>query len=167
VALSCTPLAAAEIYEARLDNGLRLLVKEDHRAPVVVSQLWYKIGSIDEPTGLTGISHMLEHMMFKGTEQFGPGEFSRLIDEVGGEQNAFTGQDYTVYFEKMPKDKIELALKLEADRVANLLLDEKEFRKERAVVMEERRLRTEDVPQSLFLSALWQLPSCHIPIDNQ
>ena len=150
VALSCTPLAAAEVYEARLDNGLRLLVKEDHRAPVVVSQLWYKIGSIDEPTGLTGISHMLEHMMFKGTEQFGPGEFSRLIDEVGGEQNAFTGQDYTVYFEKMPKDKIELALKLEADRVANLLLDEKEFRKERAVVMEERRLRTEDVPQSLF-----------------
>jgi len=103
--LSCTPLAAAEIYEARLENGLRLLVKEDHRAPVVVSQLWYKVGSIDEPTGLTGISHMLEHMMFKGTKQFGPGEFSRLIDEVGGEQNAFTGQDYTVYFEKCPKIK--------------------------------------------------------------
>jgi zinc protease len=149
-ALLSVPLSANELFEARLENGMRLLVREDHRAPLVVSQLWYKVGSMDEPAGITGISHMLEHMMFKGTKQFGPGEFSRLIDEVGGEQNAFTGQDFTVYYEKMPKDKLALALKLEADRMANLLLDEKEFLRERAVVIEERRLRVEDAPQSLF-----------------
>lgn len=149
-ALLSVPLSATELFEARLENGMRLLVREDHRAPLVVSQLWYKIGSMDEPAGITGISHMLEHMMFKGTKQFGPGEFSRLIDEVGGEQNAFTGQDFTVYYEKMPKEKLALALKLEADRMVNLLLDEKEFLREKAVVIEERRLRVEDAPQSLF-----------------
>ena len=109
-ALLSVPLSANELFEARLENGMRLLVREDHRAPLVVSQLWYKVGSMDEPAGITGISHMLEHMMFKGTKQFGPGEFSRLIDEVGGEQNAFTGQDFTVYYEKMPKDKLALRM---------------------------------------------------------
>jgi len=142
-------LAAGQVHEFQLDNGMQLLVKEDHRAPVVVTQLWYKVGSSYEPSGLTGISHVLEHMMFKGTHKHGPGEFSRIISENGGEDNAFTGRDYTAYYQHLAADRLEVAFELEADRMRNLRLQEDEFLKERAVVQEERRMRTEDRPQSL------------------
>jgi zinc protease len=142
-------LAAGEVHEFELENGMKVLVKEDHRAPVVVSQIWYKVGSSYEPSGLTGISHVLEHMMFKGTHKHGPGEFSRIISENGGEDNAFTGRDYTAYYQHLAADRLEVAFELEADRMRNLRLQEDEFLKERAVVQEERRMRTEDKPQAL------------------
>ena len=135
--------------ETTLSNGLRGIVKEDHRSPVVVSQVWYRIGSQDEPEGLTGISHVLEHMMFKGTKLHKPGEFSRIIAENGGRENAFTSYDYTAYFQQLEKSRLPVAFELEADRMQNLVLTEEEFRKEIKVVMEERRLRTEDQPEAL------------------
>jgi zinc protease len=138
--------ALAQITEYRLDNGMKVIVKEDHRAPVVVSQVWYKVGSSYEPDGVTGISHVLEHMMFKGTEKFGPGEFSRIISALGGNENAFTSRDYTAYFETLAVEHLERALELEADRMRNVRLDPAEFAKELEVVKEERRLRTEDKP---------------------
>jgi zinc protease len=132
-----------------LDNGMKVLVKQDHRAPVVVSQIWYKVGSSYEYGGVTGVSHVLEHMMFKGTKRHGPGEFSRLIAEQGGRENAFTGRDYTAYFQQLEKSRLAVSLELEADRMRNLLLPAEEFDKEREVVIEERRLRTEDKPRAL------------------
>lgn len=141
-------LAAGKVHEFKLGNGLKLVVKEDHRAPVVVSQVWYKVGSSYENEGITGISHMLEHMMFKGTDKYGPGEFSRIIAENGGRENAFTGADYTAYFESLERSRLEVAFELEADRMRNLRLEEKEFSKEKQVVLEERRLHTEDQPRA-------------------
>lgn len=138
-----------DTHEFTLDNGLKLVVREDHRAPVVVSQVWYKVGSSYEHDGITGVSHVLEHMMFKGTEKHPPGEFSRIIAANGGRENAFTGRDYTAYFQRLEKSRLEISFKLEADRMRNLLLPADEFKKELQVVMEERRLRTEDDPQSL------------------
>lgn len=140
---------ASPISEIKLDNGLRVIVKEDHRAPVVVSQVWYKVGSSYEHDGITGISHVLEHMMFKGTHKHPPGEFSRIIAANGGRENAFTGQDYTAYFQQLEKSRLKVSFEMEADRMRNLLLKPEEFAKEIKVVMEERRLRTEDDPQSL------------------
>jgi zinc protease len=140
--------AQAKIEEFKLKNGLKIIVQEDHRSPVVVSQLWYRAGSIDEVNGKTGVAHVLEHMMFKGTKQVKAGQFSRLIAAAGGKENAFTGADYTCYFQQLEKSKLPLALKLEADRMANLQLTKEEFSKEIKVVMEERRWRTEDKPQS-------------------
>jgi zinc protease len=148
----CLPglgLAAEDAQEYTLDNGLKLIVKPDHRAPVVVSQVWYKVGSSYEQGGSTGISHVLEHMMFKGTPAHPAGEFSRLVSERGGEENAFTGRDYTAYYQRLGSKDLELSFQLEADRMRNLLLDPKEFAKELKVVMEERRLRTDDDPQAL------------------
>ncbi len=132
-----------------LSNGLKVLVVENHRAPVVVSQVWYKIGASYEHDGITGISHVLEHMMFKGTEKHPAGEFSEIVAANGGEENAFTGQDYTAYFQKIANDRLEMCLELEADRMRNLVFDEKEFLKEIEVVKEERRLRTDDKPSAL------------------
>ena len=137
-----------KIYEHQFANGLKLLVKEDHRSPVVVSQVWYKVGASYEPGGITGISHMLEHMMFKGTHQYPAGEFSRIIAENGGQENAFTGSDYTAYFQTMEKSKLEISFKLEADRMRNLDLKAEELEKELQVVTEERRMRTDDQPRS-------------------
>jgi zinc protease len=148
-ALAVAPAAGGEVREHILENGLKVLVKEDHRAPVVVSQVWYKVGSSYEHRGITGISHVLEHMMFKGTEKHPAGEFSEIISANGGEQNAFTGRDYTAYFQTLAKDRLEIAFELEADRMRNLTLPEDEFLKEVEVVKEERRLRTEDKPESL------------------
>jgi zinc protease len=147
--LPIAALAAPKTHEFALDNGLKILVREDHRAPVVVSQIWYKVGSSYESSGMTGISHVLEHMMFKGTTDIGPGEFSRLIAANGGDENAFTSRDYTAYFQKLGKDRLEVSFRLEADRMRHLLLDQEELTKEIQVVIEERRLRTEDSPQGL------------------
>ncbi len=138
-----------KVTEYKLDNGMKVIVKEDHRAPIAVSQVWYKVGSSYEPGGITGISHVLEHMMFKGTRKHPPGEFSRIIAANGGRENAFTGRDYTAYFQTMSADRMEISFQLEADRMRNLLLPAEEFNKELEVVKEERRLRTEDNPNSL------------------
>ncbi|MCB1777237.1 MAG: insulinase family protein [Candidatus Competibacteraceae bacterium] len=142
-------LAAAPVHEFTLNNGMKILVREDHRAPVVVSQVWYKIGSSYEPSGLTGISHLLEHLMFKGTPDVPGGEFSRLIAANGGDENAFTSHDYTAYFQTLEKERLELSFRLEADRMRHLLLKPEDVAKEAQVVAEERRLRTEDQPEAL------------------
>jgi len=128
---------AVQTYQ--LSNGMKILVVENHRAPVMVSQIWYKVGASYEHDGITGISHVLEHMMFKGTKKYPAGEFSEIIAANGGEENAFTGQDYTAYFQKIANDRLELCLELEADRMRNIIFDEKEFAKELEVVKEERR----------------------------
>jgi zinc protease len=142
-------LANPAIHEYKLDNGLKLIVKEDHRAPIMVSQVWYKVGSSYEHDGITGISHVLEHMMFKGTKAHPNGEFSEIIAENGGRENAFTNQDYTAYFQTMEKSRLPVSFELEADRMRNLTIPNDEVLKEVQVVMEERRMRTEDNPQSL------------------
>jgi len=160
--------ASASVTEAMLGNGMKVIVKEDHRAPVVVSQIWYKVGASYETDGITGISHMLEHMMFKGTEKHGPNEFSRIISENGGRENAFTGQDYTAYFQRLEKSRLPISMELESDRMRNLVLPEEEFLKEQKVVMEERRMRTEDKPTSLtyeqFMATAFQTSPYHHPI---
>lgn len=143
-----TAFANAAIQEFKLDNGMKLIVQEDHRSPVVVSQVWYRAGSLDEVNGKTGVAHVLEHMMFKGTKEVKPGQFSRLIAAAGGKENAFTSTDYTCYFQQLEKSHLPLSFKLEADRMANLQLTDEEFAKEIKVVMEERRWRTDDKPQS-------------------
>ncbi len=166
--LLTTAAAAEAVTETMLENGMKVIVKEDHRAPVVVSQVWYKVGASYETDGITGISHMLEHMMFKGTEKIGPNEFSKIIAENGGRENAFTGQDYTAYFQRLEKSRLPIALELEADRMRNLTLPEEEFLKERDVVTEERRMRTEDKPTSLtyeqFMATAFQTSPYHHPI---
>ncbi len=144
----------SNIHDTTLANGMRVIVKEDHRSPVVVSQIWYKVGSMDEPQGLTGISHVLEHMMFKGTERLKPNEFSRIIAEHGGRENAFTSYDYTAYYQQLEKSRLPISFELEADRMQNLKIDDNEARKEIQVVMEERRLRTEDQPEALVYEQL-------------
>ncbi|MEW5707915.1 MAG: pitrilysin family protein [Pseudomonadota bacterium] len=154
VVAAASPLGLANPYAKTLDNGLKVIVKEDHRAPVVVSQLWYRVGSMDEMNGVTGVSHVLEHMMFKGTQKVPAGEFSRLIAAAGGRENAFTSRDYTAYFQILHASKLPLATRLEADRMRNLTLSEQEFQKEIKVVMEERRWRTEDRPRSLVFEQL-------------
>ena len=146
--------AQAGIVDTTLPNGLRVIVKEDHRAPVMVSQVWYRAGSIDEFNGTTGVAHVLEHMMFKGTKTVPAGEFSKRIAAAGGRENAFTSRDNTAYFQQMHKDKLELSMQLEADRMANLVIDDPTFAKEIQVVMEERRMRTDDNPQAVLYERL-------------
>ncbi|MCW3147493.1 insulinase family protein [Stutzerimonas stutzeri] len=145
-------LAAADsqpTHEFFLDNGLKVIVREDHRAPVVVSQLWYKVGSSYETPGHTGLSHALEHMMFKGSRKLGPGEASRILRELGAEENAFTSDDYTAYYQVLARDRLAVAFELEADRLSSLKLPVEEFTREIEVIKEERRLRTDDKPSSL------------------
>jgi zinc protease len=145
---------AEDTSEQTLRNGLKVIVKEDHRAPVVVQQVWYRVGSMDELTGKTGIAHALEHMMFKGTKSVPAGGFSARIAAAGGRENAFTNADYTAYFQQLHKSKLPLAMQLESDRMHNLLVSDAEFGKEIKVVMEERRWRTDDQPRSLVLEQL-------------
>jgi zinc protease len=150
----CMPLAALAAepqatHEFQLDNGLKVIVREDHRAPVVVSQLWYKVGSSYETPGQTGLSHALEHMMFKGSRKLGPGEASRILRDLGAEENAFTSDDYTAYYQVLSRDRLAVAFELEADRLASLKLPADEFAREIEVIKEERRLRTDDKPTSL------------------
>lgn len=137
---------AERVREHRLANGLQVLLLEDHKAPVAVVQVWYRVGSRDERPGLTGLAHVLEHMMFKGTKTLGPEEYSRTIKQNGGDENAFTTADATAYYAKLASDRIDVALRLEADRMVNLAFATEQFTPELAVVMEERRLRTADQP---------------------
>jgi zinc protease len=138
-----------------LKNGMKVIVKEDHRAPTVAHMVWYRAGSIDEQNGTTGLAHVLEHMMFKGTKTLKPGEFSERVAALGGRENAFTSKDYTAYFQQVEKTRLEKVMALEADRMANLVFSKKEFAQEIRVVMEERRLRTEDQPIPLLYEALY------------
>ncbi|MGE5173521.1 MAG: M16 family metallopeptidase [Betaproteobacteria bacterium] len=143
-----------KVTEKVLPNGLKVLLKEEHKAPVVTFQIWYKVGSRNEKLGTTGMSHLLEHMMFKGTKKYGPKTFSQTVQRNGGNDNAFTGKDYTAYFETFASDRIEISLDLESDRMQNLLIDPKEFKSEREVVKEERRMRTDDDPTSTMVEEM-------------
>ncbi len=140
--------ALANPFEMTLKNGLRVIVKEDRRAPTAAQMVWYRIGSMDEVDGASGVAHVLEHMMFKGTPSIGPGEFNKLVAAAGGRDNAFTSRDYTAYFQQVPNEKLAEMMRLEADRMRHLNVDPKEFAQEIKVVMEERRMRTDDNPQS-------------------
>jgi zinc protease len=146
---------AGQPHEFILSNGMKVLLVEVPKAPVATVQVWYKVGSRNEVMGRAGLSHMLEHMMFKGTGKYPKGEFSRLIRKNGGTDNAFTSQDFTAYFENLAADRVDLALELEADRMQGLVLDRPELATEREVVKEERRLRTEDDPQGALVEALF------------
>jgi zinc protease len=141
-----TPLDAAQVQEFVLDNGLKVLLLEDHKSPAVTFQVWYRVGARNEKDGKSGLAHFLEHMMFKGTPHTGPEEYSRIIAKNGGRSNAFTSSDVTVYFATMSREKIGIEIDLEADRMANALLGEKYFEPEKKVIQEERRMRTEDNP---------------------
>jgi zinc protease len=156
VAISLPLVALAEpAHECSLKNGMKVIVKEDHRAPTVAHMVWYQAGSMDEQNGTTGLAHVLEHMMFKGTKSLKPGEFSERVAALGGRENAFTSKDYTAYFQQVEKTRLEKVMALEAERMANLVFSKKEFAQEIRVVMEERRLRTEDQPIPLLYEALY------------
>ncbi len=160
--------ATSRTHEFVLDNGLKLVVQEDHRAPVAVIQIWYKVGASYEQDGITGVSHALEHMMFKRTRKLATGEFSRVVADRGGRENAFTSLDYTAYFQQWSKDDVELSFELEAERMQNLLLDEREFTTEMKVILEERRLRTDDDPQAhaaeVAQAVAWQTSPYRQPV---
>ena len=154
---------AITIVSYQLDNGLKIMVLPDHAVPVVSLQIHYQVGSKNELPGITGISHLFEHLMFRGTKELGPEEFARLLQSKGGEINAFTTKDHTSYFENLPVEHLELALRLEADRLLNLNLDEENFQTEREVVISERKLRSVDSPfglveEQLFATAYTQHP---------
>jgi zinc protease len=142
---------ADRVFEKTLPNGLKVLLLENHKAPVITFQVWYRVGSRNEQWGRTGLSHMLEHMMFKGSKRFSAQEFTRLIAENGGNDNAFTSEDFTAYFENISSEKAQVLIDLESDRMHNLVLKNEDFQTERMVVMEERRMRTEDDPQGYLM----------------
>ncbi|MBI5784525.1 MAG: insulinase family protein [Rhodocyclales bacterium] len=151
---SASSSVSANPYEKQLSNGMRVIVKEDHRAPTAVHMVWYRAGAMDEQDGYSGVAHVLEHMMFKGTSTVKGGEFNRIVAEAGGRDNAFTSLDYTAYFQIVPNTALPRMMELEADRMANLRLTAADFASELKVVMEERRTRTEDNPQGLVYEAL-------------
>jgi zinc protease len=144
------PLRAAEVVTFTLDNGMEVLVLEDHRAPVVVQTVWYRVGAADEPEGKSGIAHYLEHLMFKATDELESGEFSNTVARNGGSDNAFTSYDYTAYFQRIASDRLELMMQMEASRVDGLQLVEADIASERDVVIEERNQRTENDAGALF-----------------
>jgi zinc protease len=156
------------IHSYSLDNGLNIYIKPDSRAPVVLSQIWYKVGSTYEPKSITGISHMLEHMMFKGTDKYKKEQMNSLVENNGGVQNAFTSFDYTAYYQFWHKQNLELSLSLESSRMSNLLFDDNEFKPEKKVVLEERSLRVDDKAFSYAFEQFMQLAykdnSRHVPI---
>jgi len=155
IQLHISLFAAENVAEKVLKNGLKIMVKEDHRAPVVVSQIWYKVGSSYENDGITGVSHALEHMMFKGTTKYPDDSFNKIISANGGEDNAFTSRDYTAYYQTLEKSRLEVSFKLESDRMRNLILKPEDFLQEIKVVQEERRWRTEDKPKALVYEQLY------------
>ncbi len=148
LAWAVSPAWAGGIQRASFDNGVQLVVEEDHAAPVATVQIWLKVGGRDETPGKTGLAHVFEHMMFKGSKKLAAGEFSRRIAAMGGTDNAFTTHDYTAYFEIVPSSKVAEVIGMEAERFAHLRLDAADFAKEIRVIQEERRMRTEDDPNS-------------------
>jgi zinc protease len=153
------PLVGAfKVHRFSLENGLRLLVVEDHSSPTFAYQTWFRVGSRDEVPGLTGLAHLFEHMMFKGTTTYKEGEFDRILETAGAEgENAFTSRDYTAYVQEMPADKLDLIAKLESDRMVNLVVNEESFKTEREVVQNERRFRNENSPDGLMYQELFGL----------
>ncbi len=155
-------------FHGKLDNGLEVVVVPDTRAPVVTHMVWYKVGAADEPQGRSGIAHFLEHLMFKGTEKIPPGEFSKIVARLGGQDNAFTSQDITSYFQRVAKEKLPQVMEMEADRMANLRLDEKDVLTERKVILEERRSRVDNDPGALLqeqiMAALYVAHPYHTPV---
>ncbi len=157
--LSAAALAAAVAVPAvaeppvttfELDNGMDVVVIEDHRAPVVTHMVWYRVGSADEPRGKSGIAHFLEHLMFKGTDEIPDGAFSKLVAAQGGEDNAFTSYDYTGYFQRIAADRLPIVMKMEADRMRDLAITPEHVETEREVILEERNARTDNSPDALF-----------------
>jgi len=171
VALLVLRPAAGEVFDAEsftLPNGLTVIVVENHRAPIVTQMVWYKVGAADEPHGKSGIAHFLEHLMFKGTDSTAAGEFSRQIAANGGNENAFTSRDYTGYWQTVAKDRLELVMSYEADRMANLIFDPEQVASEREVIIEERRARVENNPSAqldeAMMAALFRNHPYGIPI---
>ena len=158
--------ASLKIHEKTLANGMKVIIKEDHRAPVVISQVWYQVGSAQEHSGITGVSHVLEHMMFKGTEKYPSGTFSSTVAGIGARDNAFTGRDYTAYYQLMGKQNLEVSFELESDRMLNLILDEEDFKSEVEVVKEERRLRTDDNPNARVYEQLYSTAFINNPYHH-
>ncbi|OHC79188.1 MAG: zinc protease, partial [Rhodospirillales bacterium RIFCSPLOWO2_01_FULL_65_14] len=149
--LAWAPTASAGVFNPEiftLKNGMQVVVIENHRAPVVTQMVWYKVGSADEGPGDSGIAHFLEHLMFKGTKKRTPGEYSRILARNGGRENAFTSTDYTAYHQTVAVDRLEMIMEMEADRMTNLVLDEDAVTTERLVVLEERRMRTDNNPSA-------------------
>lgn len=159
---------AVRASEAALANGMKIVVISDRRAPVVTHMVWYRVGAADEPRGVSGIAHFLEHLMFKSTEKIPSGQFSKIVSRLGGQDNAFTGHDATAYFQRVSKDRLAEVMKMEADRMVNLRLDEKEVLTERDVILEERRSRIENNPSSILdeqmSAALYQSHPYKIPV---
>ena len=159
---------ADNTFETTLANGMRVVVREDHRAPTAVQMVWYRVGSIDERDGVTGVAHVTEHMMFKGTPSVGPGEFNRRVAAVGGRDNAFTSTDYTAYFQQVPATQLKTVMALEADRMRHLTLEPTGYSKEIQVIMEERRMRTDDQSSARVHEAMnavaWQAHPYRRPV---
>lgn len=154
-AMAALPLRAEEqVTDFRLENGMQVVVIEDHRAPVVMHMVWYRAGAADETPGVSGVAHFLEHLLFKGTETLEPGEFSATVAANGGRDNAFTSYDYTAYFQRIAADRLELMMKMESDRMVNLQLDEEDILTEREVIIEERNQRVENSPAALMREQL-------------
>ncbi len=143
-------LTGQRATEFKLANGMQVVVVPDHRAPVVTHMVWYRVGAADEAPGVSGIAHFLEHLMFKSTKQIASGEFSKIVSRLGGQDNAFTSQDATAYFQRIAKDRLPQVMKMEADRMVNLQLNEREVLTERDVILEERRSRVENNPQAVL-----------------
>lgn len=153
-------------HEKTFKNGMKVIIKEDRRAPVVISQVWYRVGSAQEHSGITGVSHVLEHMMFKGTGKYPSGTFSSIVAEIGARDNAFTGRDYTAYYQLMGKEHLETSFELESDRMLNLILSPEDFNSELEVVKEERRLRTDDNPNALVYEQLFSTAFINSPYHH-
>jgi zinc protease len=175
IALSPADKAKAEIpsvsklaFHGKLDNGLEVVVVPDRRAPVVTHMVWYRVGGADEPQGKSGIAHFLEHLMFKGTDKIPAGQFSKIVAALGGQDNAFTAQDITAYFQRVEKGKLPDVMRMESDRMANLKLDEKDVLTERKVILEERRSRVDNDPGSLLqeqmMAAMYVAHPYHTPV---
>ena len=169
--LIAAPAAQAQMFNPEtftLKNGLQVVVIPNHRVPVVSHMLWYKVGAGDELPGKTGLAHMVEHMMFKGTKTVAPGQFSLIVAQNGGRDNAFTTADYTAFYQDVAVDKLDLVMKLESDRMANLKLDDKDFQPERQVVLEERRMRIDNEPEALLeeqmTAQLFEVSPYHHPV---
>ncbi len=162
------PALAEEVTSYTLDNGMDVVVIEDHRAPVVVHMVWYKIGSADEPVGASGVAHFLEHLLFKATDQLESGEFSATVSANGGSDNAFTGHDYTAYYQRIAADRLPLMMQMESNRMNNLMLTEDDITTERNVILEERNQRTENSPGALareqFVAAQYQNHRYGVPV---
>ncbi len=160
--------AASSVSNFKLKNGMEVVVIPDHRAPVATHMVWYRVGAADEPPGHSGIAHFLEHLMFKGTDKVAPGEFSKIVARNGGQDNAFTGHDATAYFQRVAKDRLPLVMEMEADRMVNLKLLEKDVVTERKVILEERRSRVENDPSNILgeqmHAALYQSHPYGVPI---